>query len=367
MLLLVLVLGGCDRAPSSTAVPTSQAASRAPLPPMQCDLSIVSPLLPRRATHVAVDPASNVYFVQETDDGGDGMFVIGMSDISKATVLSSVNVLAQMNAKGSGNIQSIAAGADGNVYFYFAGGSKRQTLACLGRFEPRSGQIRILAREPEIASTSGMGLSLTLARGTLVAAGNAVWFWLRHTDSSLLLNLRVRDLPAEGEIKLPRPTPIRSADGTLNLTRDGLRLSSGQGDDMLLIDTWSGALWKIDLTGAADVMQTLVGLPKQLSAAGAHRAGDVMFFAAPSDSIQPRVEARVIPVDLVTRYPALLILHNGALSAIPQDDIHADATFPLFAMQLEQTVYEPGRDTWIGYDSASGNVVRMKLSQKRSR
>jgi hypothetical protein len=92
-----------------------------------------------------------------------------------------------------------------------------------------------------------------------------------------------------------------------------------------------------------------------------------MFFAAPSDPIEPRVEARVMPVDLQTRYPALLILHNGVFSAISQDDIHTEATLPIFAMQLEQTLYEPRRDTWIGYDAASGNVVRMTLSSRRTR
>jgi hypothetical protein len=90
-------------------------------------------------------------------------------------------------------------------------------------------------------------------------------------------------------------------------------------------------------------------------------------FAVPSEPIEPRVDQRVAPVDLQTHYPSLLVLRNAQITPIPRDDIRADSTFPRDMMQLEQTLYEPGRDTWIGYDSASGQIVRMRLSPKGSR
>jgi hypothetical protein len=315
----------------------------------------------------AVDPFSNVYYVQESQDGNDNVFVIGGAGISNATPLSSLSILQAMGASGSGNIQSIAAATDGNIYFFFNGGTNRQAIVCLGRLEPRSGNIRILARNDELGSASGMGTSLTLARGTLVSAGASVWLWLQHSDASVMLNLRPGDFPPAGEVLLPSPTAIRSADGTIEMIRGEPKLSRGPGDSVLLLDRWTAALWKIDLLGAADVVQSLVNLPQAIAAPGANSLGDIVMYIAPSDAVEPRVEQRVTPVQIDTHYPSLLVIRNHVISAIPRDDIHADATLAVQTMELEQTVYEPGRDTWVGYDRASGELVRLRIVAKGSR
>src|SRR4051812_15807887 len=321
---LVIALIGCNRAPAppATAPATQAAAKLPPLGALQCKLAVLAPLVPKRITHLTVDPSSNVYFVQESDDGSDTMFIIGSEDVSIATPLSARGLLAAMNEKGSGNIQSIAAGADGNIYFYFTGGTKKKTVACLGRFETRTGLIRILAREQELASASGFGASLALARGPVVAAGKSLWLWMYHSDGSAMFQLKPGEFPAEGEIRLPRPTVLRSEDGTLNMSRaEFMKLSPGPGDSVLLLDEWTDALWKIDVTGSVDVVQSLVGLPKQLAAPGANNVGDIMVFAAPSEPLDPRIEQRVAPVDIDTHYPSLLVLRNGVFSPVPRDDI----------------------------------------------
>ena len=368
--IVLVVLVGCNRAatPPATAPSTQTATKLPPLGALQCKLAVLAPLVPKRITHLTVDPSSNVYFVQESDDGSDTMFIIGSEDVSIATPLSARGLLAAMDEKGSGNIQSIAAGSDGNIYFYFTGGTKKKTIACLGRFETRTGLIRILAREQALASGSDFGASLALARGTVVPAGKTLWFWLHHSDGSAMFQLKPGEFPRDGEIHLPKPTVLRSEDGTLTMSRaDFMKLSPGAGDSMLLLDEWTAALWKIDVTGSADVVQALVGLPKLLSAPGANRVGDIMLFAAASELIEPRVDQRVAPVDIDTHYPSLLVLRNGVFAPIARDDILADPSFPLYSMQLEQTLYEPGRDTWIGYDSSSGQIVRMRLEPRRTR
>lgn len=371
-LVSILLLGtiGCNRAPAppATAPATQAAAKLPPLGALQCKLAVLAPLVPKRMTHLTVDPSSNVYFVQESDDGSDTMFIIGSEDVSIATPLSARGLLAAMNEKGSGNIQSIAAGGDGNIYFFFTGGTKKKTVACLGRFETRTGLIRILAREPELASASEFGASLALARGDVVAAGKTLWFWLHHSDDSAMFQLKPGEFPRDGEIHLPRPTSLRSEDGTLTMSRaDFLKISPGAGDSMLLLDEWTAALWKIDVTGSTDVVTGLVGLPKLLSAPGANRVGDIMFFAAASEPLEPRVDQRVAPVDIDTHYPSLLVLRNGVFTPIARDDILADSSFPVYSMYLQQTLYEPGRDTWIGYDSSSGQIVRMRLEPRKMR
>lgn len=368
------LLIGCDRTPKAPAAPATRADNSVPVAKnivrmgaMQCQMKVVAPLLPKRATHLAVDPASNVYFVQESNDGDDTLFVIGSGDVSNTTPLSARGILTVLGEKGSGNIQSIAAAADGNVYFLFAGGTLTKTVACFGRFETRTGLIRILAREQQLAAISGMGLSLALARGTLVASGNTLWFWLHHSDASAMFALRPGDFPPDGEMLLPRPLLVQSRDGTLNMNRPELTLSSGNNEWTLLLDTWTAALWKIDLTGSASVLQSLVGLPRLMSAPGANLQSDVMLFAAPSEPIEARVDQRITPLDVETHYPSLLILHEGKIFAIPRDDIQPAAGLPLETMQLEELIYEPRRDTWIGYDAASGQIVRARLSPKGSR
>ena len=236
---------------------------------MQCDVSVVTPILPKRVTHLTIDPASNVYFLQESDDGGDTLYILGDGDVANPLPLTARSLLVAMDEKGTGNIQSIAAGADRNIYFYFSGGTNRKTVACLGRFETRTGLIRILAREKELESKSDFGASLALARGSLAPAGRTMWLWLHHTDATAMFNLRTSEIPTDGEISLPPPTILRSIDGTLNTTRGDLKLSSGAGDSILLLDTWTAALWTIDLNGKTDVVQSLVGLPRAQQLAGA--------------------------------------------------------------------------------------------------
>src|SRR5438477_88228 len=122
---------------------------------------------------------------------------------------------------------------------------------------------------------------LALARGTVVPAGKTLWFWLHHSDGSAMFQLKPGEFPRDGEIHLPKPTVLRSEDGTLTMSRaDFMKLSPGAGDSMLLLDEWTAALWKIDVTGAADVVQALERLPKLLTTPAANRMGDMMLFSA---------------------------------------------------------------------------------------
>ena len=360
-LLFVLSIG-CDR---NTQAPATAPAQPAQTPPpilagsLQCDIAVVAPVLPKRITHLTIDPASNLYFLQEADDGSDTLFIVGNGDVSNAIPLSAHGVLTVLEEKGSGNIQSIAAGSDGNVYFYFSGGTNKKLVACLGRFETRTGLIRILARETELADKSGMGPSLALCAGSLVAAGRTLWLWLHHTDASAMFNVRIGEIPAEGEMSLPTPTRLYSSDGTLNMTHGELALSPGPGDLTLLLDTWTAALE--DRSQRQGRCGAVAGwLTENDQRSGADAQGDILMFAAESESIEPRVDQRVAPVNIETHYPSLLVLQNGTITPIPRDDLHAAAGVPLSSMQIDQLLCEPGRNSWIGYDAASGQIVRLR-------
>src|SRR2546428_5668120 len=111
---ILAVVCACDRNPQRAPVSTTPADTV-----FELDLKPVTPLLPNRPTHYAVDSFGNIYWVQESDRGDDTMFVIGQGEIPRATQLSALNVAAALgSSEGRGNIHGIAAGAGGGIYFY---------------------------------------------------------------------------------------------------------------------------------------------------------------------------------------------------------------------------------------------------------
>src|SRR5438552_8610735 len=148
-----------------------------------------------------------MYYVQESDDGEDVAFIAGPSDVPRATRLSSANILSAVGASAGekGNIQSIAAGPGGEIYFYFLGGGKRNTVACLGKFLPRNTSIQILASSSELQSATNMGPSIELARGTVVCSAGHGWLLVRHTDTAAMFRFEPRDITSDGSFKLPAP------------------------------------------------------------------------------------------------------------------------------------------------------------------
>src|SRR5688500_18494710 len=140
-LLLIALISSCDRAPAPVA--TTSPASE---PTFQLDLKPLTPLLPNRLTHLAVDPLGNVYWVQESDRRDDTLFVIGEGEIPRATQLSAATIAAAMGKPAArGNIHGVASGPAGEIYFYFFGTLERQTLAAFGRYTPKNAGIQILA------------------------------------------------------------------------------------------------------------------------------------------------------------------------------------------------------------------------------
>src|SRR2546421_6635643 len=133
-LFALTMLCACDRAPAHAPATTAPAPAT-----LELELKPVTPLLPNRPTHFAVDTLGNISWVQETDRGDDTMFVIGEGEIPRATQLSAANVAALLGASGGrGNIQGIAPGAGGEIYFHFSGSLGRKSLAAVGRYLPRT-------------------------------------------------------------------------------------------------------------------------------------------------------------------------------------------------------------------------------------
>ncbi len=365
-LLLALLCTACDRTPARVTVPSTAPAA----PTLELELKPVTPLVSGRPTHVAVDPLGNIYWVQESPDRGDDtLFVIGDGEIPRATQLSAGLISQAMGApEGRGNIQGVASGPAGEIYFYFCGAQARRTIAAVGRFFPKTAKVQILADVDAIASATGMGRSLTLARGSVVSDGRSVWVWIRHSDAWAVFRLDPGKLPADGGVSLRKAfDSIRLRDQSIELTREELDISAGPGDgSLMLVDPPIGKLLRIDPTGSATVIRSIVGLPDELSTPTTDRTGKMLLFAgANADPIKPTSadEAESIkPPDV--SYPAMLIFDGDHTVTIDQNHILAYPGFLILKLRLKQLLPNASQQEWISYDDGSGELLRLRIHER---
>ena len=369
---IALAPAACDRRPVASLPSTAPTQ-----PVLELELKPLTPLLPNRMTHVAVDPLGNIYWVQETDRADDTLFVIGEGDIPRATQLSVANIAAAMDAPGGrGNIQGLAAGPGGELYFFFSGTAGRRTLAGVGQFVPKTAQIRILADADALAAATGMGLSLPLARGSVVSDVRNVWVWVRHTDTSAIFRFDPRALPRGGPIRLMKQFDAVTFNGKpIALTREEYELSAGPDGTLMLLDPVAGRLIKIRGDGTATLVRSLLGLPKDLSTPAFDRRGQMLLFAANAELIRrsaasdgdnavPATAPPPLPKFDAT-FPAMLIFDGETLvTHIGRDDVLAYPGFPVFGMRLRQLVPHPSDEAWISYDAGSGELLRVKIHEK---
>jgi hypothetical protein len=395
----------------------------------QVQLEPLAQLVANRTTHLAVDALGNLYWSQETEDGQDLVFVTGMAAVGGANLplpsaLSSVNILAAMRpltgetslrsstsskrapTKPGGNIQSLVTGSDGAVYFYFNGGFGPNGAQAIGRFDPRNNEIQIVADTQQLATISGMGRSLDLARGRLLVCGQVIRLFLRHSDAWAILDFEPNRLPTIGQGKLertikrirvsstsastkaddPQDESSRKSD-LVELTSPEVDLGvgptiSGSGlsahNGLLLIDRNYGAIFLVDDAGNAKLLASLVSLSQALSRPTVERmvlqstvkptdeqmVERILLFAADGPRIDPSVTLRPEPpVNLQVQYPALVMLDptTGQYTAINRDDIHGPGQFAIYATKLQQLV-PIGKNSFVGYDASSGQVLKVNVT-----
>ena len=321
-LLLILSLSSCDRSPARA--PTTTIATE---PSFEVELKPLTPLLPNRTTHPAVDSLGNIYWVQEADRRDDVLFVIGEGEVPRVTQLSARRFpRAVMGSSGrQGHIQDVAAGPDGEIYFYFYGELGPKSLAAFGRYVPRTSKIQILADTSILADASGMGLSLPLAHGRIVFDGRSIWLWLRRTDAWAMFRIDPTKLPASGTTTLAKAYTATALDGRpLDLTRNEYDISAAGDDKLFLIDPVEGRLMTLSSGGVAKVVQSLLGFPSTtISTPTLDAKGQILVFAANADPIKPaKVEDIDNPTPPNIAYPAMLVFGDHHLLAISQTSSH---------------------------------------------
>ena len=363
ILVVALLTASCDSRPPHASTPAT-----APVPIFQLELKPITPLLPNRPTHFAVDALGNVYWVQETDRGDDTMFVIGQGEIPRATQLSAGNIAAALGvANGRGNIHGIAAGPAGEIYFFFLGSSGRTVLAAFGQYVPRTAKIRIIADSPAIASATAMGRSLPLARGSVLSDQRYVWLWIRHTDSWSLFKLDPTKLPPAGPAPLPRAfDSVKLDNQQIDLTREQYDLSAGPDSNLFLLDAAKGRVLRIDPAGRASLVRSLTNFPSDISTPTVDRTGKMLLFAdARSHPFPPSSadEAGANPPPPIA-YPAMLMFDNEQMIAIESPQILAYPGYPISGMRLRHMIPNPSQSEWVTYDVGSGELLRLKIREK---
>jgi hypothetical protein len=359
MLLLIPTLA-CDPAPTHTPPPGKPTAYSA-------DLEPISQLAPSRVTHLAADAVGNIYWSQQTPDEQDAMFIMGPGGVPNVTGLTSARILQQLGVTngGGGTIQSIAAGPDGAIYFYFLGGIGRTTHACLGRYRAGNDELRILADTSGLGRDTGMGASIALARGQIIPGSSQLTLVVRHSDIAAILRFPPQAAAGNAKVALRRPfVQVVAADEVLDLRQQHYELAPGPGGTMLMTDTWSGALWEIDENGVASVVHSLVGVPRELSRPAALRGGETVLFAGDAEPMHPRVLERSEPLPLQPLFPALLMWTNQRLFQIAGDDLRVPAGFATDTLHLHDLLPLPRGGGLIAYDSTSGQVLRIQITPK---
>jgi hypothetical protein len=360
VLILFLIGGlfaGCDPAPPPVTLQTvTRDVAR---------LSSLAQLPPNKVVHAAVDSLGNVVYLVESSDGQDVMIAVSESGVPRTTQLTSANVLAAMGESqgGSGTIQSLVAGADGALYFYFVGGKGSTVRACVGRFSLRNEVVTPIHTTLRLAEISGMGESVYLARGKLIRSNDAIYLFLRHSDQWGIFEFSASRTTAETTPQLRTAyKSIRFENQPIDMKRAQVDLWPGAGSDLVITDRKDGYVWTLKPDGTATLRAFLAGLPMELSGPAVLKDDRLLFFAADSEKLMSGLDESLTYTLPRTTYPALLEF-GKTITAIGQADIRAGGAFPVYAMNVREMVASPD-GSFILYDQTSGQLMRMRIGKE---
>jgi hypothetical protein len=364
----LIALAACDRDQTAPpATPQPKPATRA------VEVSDVTPLPPGRRTHVAPTETGQAFWVQELESGRQTIFAIGDGALPAATKLGSQAILDALGQPdGAGSITSLAAARDGRLYFYFAGGKGKRTLAAFGVFAPGSPQPRILMDAAALARASEMGDALVLARGSVVRVGEVVWLWLRHEDGYALLSLdetRPGAVTRRPFTAVHAPLSGAASAAVPRLTSPRDDIAAGVGNTLAYLDRRDGKLWRIDPLGETTVIADLADLPRDLTPPALDESGQrLVMFAPQGRAFVEKPEdvemAAAMGKELAAagEFPALVMLDGGRRESMGPAAFVAPQQVNLRALTVPRLVRD--RASWLAYEPQTGAMLRLKVVQR---
>jgi hypothetical protein len=349
---------GCDR-----PVPSAAAGKRPTT--MAVEITRVTPLPPNHRTHVTSTGNGQIFWVQEADSAGrETVFAISEGGLPSATRFSNASILEALGQPdAAGNIQSMVAGADGKLYFYFLREKKKVLLAALGTFSPETGKTQVIADTEALARGSAMGNVLGLARGSVVRVGNVIWLWLRHEikgqDAFALLSLE----PGVGLRR--RVDRVRVEGGAVQMTSAREDLAAGLGDWLIYLDRGTGKLWKVTRMGEGSMIVNLSDLPKEITAPSWDERGRMAMFAPEGLSF---VEGQENALGVVAgasggpQFPAMILFEGEKRVVLDREKFSAPASLNVRNLAIGELVRD--RSSWLGYDAPTGELLRVRIVEK---
>lgn len=364
--IFVALVAGCDRDSGSPTPPAKKAKE------LVVEISGVTPLLPDRRTHVAPTGTGQLFWVQEAADAAGGretLFTLADGGIATATKFSNASVLEAMGAQGEaggrGGIQSLAATGNGEVYFYFAGQTKRKLLVALGVFVPASGETRVIADAAALREASGMGNTLALVRGSVLRSsgsngggGARTWLWLRHEHGFVVLAVEpdgsVRR--AFDRLHLPEGEALELQSAGEDLVADG--------EGLVYLERGRGRLWRIGAKGEASVLADVSELPAGTTAPSPDGggAGALAMFAPPGAPFVEPPDNPLVSPKPVAEFPALVRYAGARRTILGRGAFDAPSRLNVPALTFGQLVRD--RSSWLAYDAQTGELLRVRVGER---
>lgn len=253
--------------------------------------------------------------------------------------------------------------SDGRVVAYFNGASRTKSLSCLVLYDPASQETSVVSSPQELASVSGMGLTLDLADARLFRAGTTIWLCLVHSDQSEFLRLDARAVAA-GTGRIARAfRGLRLEQGELRVEPDD-KLGAQPDGTLWMLRPPTGELWRINRDGQAfadkqpENRPRLTALPL-VAGDGVSRADvtRIWFFPAPAMTVDQL--ARPVFADDSTRYPAIVFESGKKQLVVHRDRLIIRPAFPVYALRFTNWVLDPSSNDMFAYDAMSGEVFRL--------
>jgi hypothetical protein len=361
-LVLACALLGCDR---GTPPPPPPASAATPT----VDVRAITPLLPRLQTHLAIDSRGNLYWTQESDPpiaGGDLVFVMGDGGVPQTVAALGVdNILTTLGMTGGqGAVRSLAVGPGDQLYALFTGSRGPAAICAVLQYSPGTHKVTVSANTAKVMDASGLGLSIGLARGTLLGSRDALWLWLRHSDGAALLALTAQPGGKLDASKVDVRTDESSAAPNFRTQTEDLSLSAD--GSLYYVERGRSALWRIDADGRASRVISLVGLSRTLPPP-AGQGGHLYFLAdagpkfggpdaALVDAGSPLVRPNLAEPVLFDYTPA-----DRQVRAFDRTRMDAPTNLPLQSLQPRQLRWDAATGTLVAFDASSGEILRLKI------
>lgn len=353
-LLIVVAVGACDE------------PRVAPQPrPRQAVIEMRSILSLRANQRTLLDLSGGRLFFHQPDATPElGLRMLDATGETHLTRLTPGRVADLLGApEGRPVLRAIATLTDGRVLAYFNGASRTKSLSCLVLYDPAAEEASLVASPRELASVSGMGLTLDLADARLLRAGSTIWLCLAHSDESEFLTLDARAVGAGTGRVVRAFRELRTEDGRLRMLPND-RLAAQPDGTLLLLRPGSGELWRINRDGEAfagkqPAQRPALSTVPLVSGDGISRSDATRIWFFPAPHMSPEQMIRPVFDDDETRYPAILYESEKSARTIERDALSIRPAFPVYALRITHWILDPATNDIIAYDAMSGEVFRM--------